>query len=87
MQPLQQPGHIGCPQAILPSNFRAQQATDQTSLQHLGKSVRGAPVSRAVRAGEVLFVSATPAFDTAGKLATGNFPAQMKQTMDNVTPS
>ena len=30
-------------------------------------------------------LSGTPAFDGNGKLAVGDFPAQMKQVMDNVT--
>lgn len=62
-----------------------QAAADETPLQHFGKSVRGVPVSPAVRAGKLVFVSGTPAFDAAGNLAVGNFPAQMKQAMDNVT--
>ena len=39
----------------------------------------------AVRAGKLVFVSGTPAFDAAGNLAVGNFPAQIKQAKDNVT--
>lgn len=62
-----------------------QTATDPTPLQRFGKSVRGVPLSQAVRAGKLVFVSGTPAFDAAGKLAIGDFPAQMKQGMDNVT--
>jgi 2-iminobutanoate/2-iminopropanoate deaminase len=62
-----------------------QAATDPTPLQRFGKSVRGVPLSRAVRAGKLVFVSGTPAFDAAGNLAVGDFPAQMKQAMDNVT--
>jgi 2-iminobutanoate/2-iminopropanoate deaminase len=54
-------------------------------LQYIGKSVRGVPLSPAVRAGNLVFVSGTPAFDATGKLAVGDFPAQMKQAMDNVT--
>jgi len=70
---------------VLPINLRTQQATDQTPLQHFGKSVLGVPVSSAARAGELVFMSGTPAFDTAGELAIGDFPAQMKQAMDDVT--
>jgi hypothetical protein len=73
------------PQVVLPINLRTQQATDQTPLQHFGKSVLGVPVSSAARAGELVFMSGTPAFDTAGELAIGDFPAQMKQAMDDVT--
>jgi 2-iminobutanoate/2-iminopropanoate deaminase len=69
-----------------PGSLRAQQAVaDQTPLQHLGKSVRGVPLSAAVKAGTLVFVSGTPGFDAAGKLAVGDFPAQMRQAMDNVT--
>jgi 2-iminobutanoate/2-iminopropanoate deaminase len=62
-----------------------QAATDATPLQRFGKAVRGVPLSPAVRAGKLVFVSGTPAFDAAGKLAVGDFPAQMKQVMDNLT--
>jgi 2-iminobutanoate/2-iminopropanoate deaminase len=54
-------------------------------LQRIGKSVRGVPVSPAVRAGQLLFVSGTPGFDAAGKIAVGDFPAQMKQVIENIT--
>ncbi len=62
-----------------------QPPTDPIPLQYFGKSVRGVPVSPAVRVGKLVFVSGTPAFDAAGKLAVGDFPAQMKQAMENVT--
>jgi reactive intermediate/imine deaminase len=71
---------------ISAGHLMAQQApTDPTSLQYFGKSIRGVPVSPAVRVGKVVFVSGTPAFDATGKLAVGDFPAQMKQAMENVT--
>jgi 2-iminobutanoate/2-iminopropanoate deaminase len=54
-------------------------------LEYIGKPVRGIPVSQAVKVGRLVFVSGTPAFDGGGKLAVGDFPAQMKQVMDNVT--
>jgi 2-iminobutanoate/2-iminopropanoate deaminase len=54
-------------------------------LEYIGKPVRGVPVSQAVKAGNVVFVSGTPAFDGNGKLAVGDFPAQMKQVMENIT--
>ena len=54
-------------------------------LEYIGKPVRGIPVSKAVKVGKLVFVSGTPAFDNAGKLAVGDFPAQMKQVMDNMT--
>jgi 2-iminobutanoate/2-iminopropanoate deaminase len=69
-----------------PGSLRARQAAaDRTPLQHFGKSVRGVPLSAAVKAGKLVFVSGTPWFDAAGKLAVGDFPTQMRQAMDNVT--
>jgi reactive intermediate/imine deaminase len=68
------------------SGSAAQQppASDPSPLQYFGKSVRGVPVSPAVKVGKLLFVSGTPAFDSSGKLAVGDFPAQMKQVMENI---
>ena len=43
-----------------------------------------APLSPAVKAGNMIFVSGIPAYDAAGKLAVGDFPAQMRQTMANI---
>src|SRR3954452_14312942 len=64
----------------------AQPATPTTgALEFLGKPVRGIPVSQAVRSGNVLFVSGMPPFGEGGKIAVGDFPAQMKQVMDNLT--
>jgi 2-iminobutanoate/2-iminopropanoate deaminase len=54
-------------------------------LEYIGKPVRGIPVSSAVKVGKSIFVSGMPAFDANGKLAVGDFPAQMKQVMDNLT--
>jgi 2-iminobutanoate/2-iminopropanoate deaminase len=64
----------------------AQQPTalDQSPIESIGKSVRGVPVAQAVKAGGFVFVSGTPGFDPAGKLAVGDFPAQMKQVMENI---
>jgi 2-iminobutanoate/2-iminopropanoate deaminase len=54
-------------------------------LKQLGlKPVRGIPVSSAVKVGKLLFVSGTPAYKD-GKLAIGDFPAQMKQVMENIS--
>ncbi len=53
-------------------------------LEYVGKPVRGIPVSSAVKVGNLIFVSGMPAFDANGKLAVGDFPAQMKQVMDNL---
>ena len=46
-------------------------------LEYLGKPVRGIPVSSAVKVGKTLYVSGMPAFDASGKLAVGDFPAQI----------
>src|SRR5438067_9272434 len=54
-------------------------------LEYIGKPVRGIPVSSAVKVGKSVFVSGMPAFDPNGKLAVGDFPAQMKQVMDNLS--
>jgi 2-iminobutanoate/2-iminopropanoate deaminase len=62
-----------------------QPASGPTPLEYIGKSVRGVPVSPAVKAGGVVFVSGTPGFDKVGKLAVGDFPAQMSQVMENIT--
>ncbi len=45
----------------------------------------GAPLSPGVKVGNLLYVSGMPAFDADGKLAVGDFAAQMTQTMANVT--
>jgi 2-iminobutanoate/2-iminopropanoate deaminase len=64
---------------LLAANGRAE------PLEYLGKPVRGIPVSSAVKVGKSLFVSGMPAFDSGGKLAVGDFSAQIKQVMDNLT--
>ncbi len=43
------------------------------------------PLSPAVRVGKFVFVSGTPAFNQSGRLAVGDFTAQMKQVMENLT--
>jgi 2-iminobutanoate/2-iminopropanoate deaminase len=43
------------------------------------------PLSLAVKAGGLLFVSGIPGFDPSGKLAIGDFRAQMTQVMENIT--
>ena len=53
-------------------------------LEYIGKPVRGIPVSSAVKVGKFIFVSGTPAYDK-GKLAVGDFAAQMKQVMENIS--
>jgi 2-iminobutanoate/2-iminopropanoate deaminase len=52
---------------------------------NFGKPTPGIPISSAVRVGKFVFVSGHPAYNTDGKLAVGDFPAQMKQAMENVT--
>ena len=54
-------------------------------LEYVGKPVRGIPVSGAVKVGKSIFVSGMPAFDANGKLAVGDFQAQMKQVMESLT--
>jgi 2-iminobutanoate/2-iminopropanoate deaminase len=54
------------------------------SLEYFGNPVSRAPVSSAVKVGKSLFVSGMPALDRDGKIAVGDFPAQMKQVMDNL---
>lgn len=54
-------------------------------LEYIGKPVRGIPVSGAVKVGKLVFVSGTPAFGEGGKLAVGDFSAQMRQVMENMT--
>jgi 2-iminobutanoate/2-iminopropanoate deaminase len=61
----------------LPSRSDAQQ------LEYFGKPVRGIPVSSVVKVGKLVYVSGTPGYKD-GKLATGDFPAQMKQVMENI---
>ena len=59
-----------------------------TPLEHI--SVEGqwkvaAPLSPAVKVGNLLFISGIPAYDEHGRIAVGDFPAQMKQTMATIT--
>jgi 2-iminobutanoate/2-iminopropanoate deaminase len=64
--------------ALLPSGECSAQ-----QLNYIGKPVRGIPVSSAVKVGKFVFVSGTPAYKD-GKLAIGDFSAQMKQVMENI---
>lgn len=43
-----------------------------------------APLSNAVRAGNLLFLSGITPFDVDRNLAKGDFTAQMRQTMDSI---
>ena len=59
-----------------------------TPLQHIhpeGQHKVAAPLSPAVRCGDLLWVSGIPAHDAQGRLAVGDFPAQMRQVMANIT--
>lgn len=53
-------------------------------LSERGSVSRNVPVSAAVRVGDRLFVSGTPAFDGVGGIAVGNFAGQMRQVMANI---
>lgn len=55
------------------------------TLEHIGKSMRGVPVSQAMKFGNEVLISGTPALDASGKLSAGDFSAQMKPVMDNIT--
>jgi 2-iminobutanoate/2-iminopropanoate deaminase len=44
----------------------------------------GVPLSLAVKVGKHVFVSGIPGYDRHGALAVGDFPAQMKQVMENI---
>jgi reactive intermediate/imine deaminase len=65
---------------VLPSQAQSQ----QQQLEFFGKPVRSIPVSSAVKVGKLVFMSGTPAYKD-GKLAIGDFPAQMKQVMENIS--
>jgi 2-iminobutanoate/2-iminopropanoate deaminase len=54
-------------------------------LEYVGRPVRNIPVSNAVKVGKEVFVSGTPAYGSGGKVAVGDFDAQIKQVMDNIT--
>jgi len=58
-------------------------ASAAQDIEYFGKPVRNIPVSSAVKVGNLVFVSGTPGYKD-GKIAVGDFAAQMKQAMDNV---
>ena len=58
-------------------------ASGAQQLEYFEKPVRGVPVSSAVKVGNFIFVSGTPAYKD-GKIAIGDFSAQMKQVMENI---
>src|SRR5689334_14265942 len=49
-----------------------------------GRHRGNVPLSLAVKAGDMIFVSGIPAYDPAGKIAIGDFAAQMIQVMQNL---
>ena len=73
------------PAALLPALLLWTIQVQAEPLDYIGKPVRGIPVSSAVKVGKSIFVSGMPAFDANGKLAVGDFPAQIKQVMENLT--
>jgi 2-iminobutanoate/2-iminopropanoate deaminase len=57
-------------------------------LEHIfpeGQHKVAAPLSPAVKVGNLLFISGIPAYAADGTLAVGDFTAQMTQTMANIT--
>ena len=42
------------------------------------------PLSQAVKVGNLVFVSGTTGYTTDGRIARGDFAAQMRQVMDNI---
>ncbi|GAC1323742.1 MAG: hypothetical protein NVSMB28_17300 [Collimonas sp.] len=76
--------------AAIPVAATAKDSTSAQTLEfiHPEGQLRGAvvpPYSPAVKVGNLVFVSGTPAFNAEGKLAVGNFAAQMTQVMSNIT--
>lgn len=49
-----------------------------------GASAQGLPFSKAVRAGDFIFVSGQVGFDASGKLVEGGIEQQTRQTMRNI---
>ncbi|WP_241289864.1 RidA family protein [Burkholderia stabilis] len=65
-----------------------QAASISTPLEYVqapGQYVIPVPLAPAVKAGNLVFVSGIPAYDRNGKLAVGDFTAQMNQAMENIT--
>ncbi|MFC5476360.1 RidA family protein [Paraherbaspirillum soli] len=76
--------------AAIPATAIAKDSASAQPLEfiHPGGLQKGSaapPYSPAVKVGNLVFVSGTPAFNTDGKLAVGNFTAQMMQVMANIT--
>jgi 2-iminobutanoate/2-iminopropanoate deaminase len=62
----------------------AASASRAEDIEHIGKPARNVPISAVVKTGKFVFVSGTPGHKD-GKLAIGDFAAQMKQSMDNIS--
>lgn len=82
-------GMLVCLGLIAPASSSAQDAKlAATSLEFIhaeGQFAIPVPLSPAVRADNLIFVSGIPAYDKNGKLAVNDFPAQMKQVMESIT--
>jgi len=82
-------GTLVCLGLAAPASSWAQEAKPAaTPLEFIhveGQFAIPVPLSPAVRAGNLVFVSGIPAYDKNGKLAVNDFPAQMKQVMDSIT--
>ncbi|MGM3273795.1 RidA family protein [Ralstonia sp. 24A2] len=82
-------GTLVCLGLVAPASSWAQEAKPAvTPLEFIhaeGQFAIPVPLSPAVRAGNLVFVSGIPAYDKNGKLAVNDFPAQMKQVMDSIT--
>ncbi|WP_052321441.1 RidA family protein [Ralstonia sp. A12] len=82
-------GALVCLGLIAPASSPAQGARPAaTSLEFIhaeGQFAIPVPLSPAVRAGNLIFVSGIPAYDKNGKLAVNDFPTQMKQVMESIT--
>ena len=53
-------------------------------IRHRGATAPKAPLSPAVKVGNLVFVSGIPAFYGDRQIAKGDFPAQMHQAMQNM---
>lgn len=52
--------------------------------QTIGGTLPGLPFSKAVRAGDFVFVSGTIGFDAEGRLATGGIAGETRQVLENI---
>ena len=59
-----------------------------TPLEHIQRADQfkvAAPLSPAVKCGNLLYISGIPAYDENGRIAVGDFTAQMTQVMKSIT--